>query len=162
MFCSWVFALRRCGQGCNIPVAHSSSTSGENLVRKLSNHACVFHRQSVIVHNNKPDFSHESRYLLPESKQTNSVVWVRQQAITTSDCRLSAKLVPTFVDRGCYVVSAANPYGRNLGFLDRSRCGFFQVAPQLYSRGWVHPIPDQLLLRKSGSARNRTQISGSY
>jgi hypothetical protein len=30
---------------------------------------------------------------------------------------------------GCRVVSAADKYGRNLGFLDRSRCFFFQVAP---------------------------------
>jgi hypothetical protein len=36
---------------------------------------------------------------------------------------------------GCRVVSAANPYGRILGFLDQSRYYFFQVAPQLYSRG---------------------------
>jgi hypothetical protein len=38
-----------------------------------------------------------------------------------SDRRLSAKLVPTFADRGCRVVSATDPYGRILGFLDRSR-----------------------------------------
>jgi hypothetical protein len=36
-----------------------------------------------------------------------------------SDRRLSAKLVPTFADRGCHVVSVTNPYGRILGFLDR-------------------------------------------
>jgi hypothetical protein len=36
-----------------------------------------------------------------------------------SDRRLSAKMVPTFADRGCRVVSAAEPYGCNLGFLDR-------------------------------------------
>jgi hypothetical protein len=29
-----------------------------------------------------------------------------------SDRRLSAKLVPTLVDRGCRVVSATNPHGR--------------------------------------------------
>jgi hypothetical protein len=52
-----------------------------------------------------------------------------------SDLRLSAKLVSTFADRGCHVVSVRNPYGRNLGFLDRSRCYCFQVDPQLYSRG---------------------------
>jgi hypothetical protein len=34
---------------------------------------------------------------------------------------------------------------------------FFEVAPQLYSRGWVDPVPDPLLLRKSGSAGNRTR-----
>jgi hypothetical protein len=38
---------------------------------------------------------------------------------------------------------------------------FLQVAPQLYLRGWVDPVPDPLLLTKSGSARNRTRTSGS-
>jgi CBS-domain-containing membrane protein len=37
-----------------------------------------------------------------------------------SDRRLSAKLVPTFVDRGCHVVSVTDSYGRILGFLDRN------------------------------------------
>jgi hypothetical protein len=40
-----------------------------------------------------------------------------------------------FTARGCHVVSVTNPYGRILGFLDRSRYYCFQVAPQLYSRG---------------------------
>jgi hypothetical protein len=35
-----------------------------------------------------------------------------------SDLRLSAKLVPTLADRGRHVVSAVDPYGRNLDFLD--------------------------------------------
>jgi hypothetical protein len=74
-----------------------------------------------------------------------------------SDRRLSAKLVPPFEDRECYVVSMTDPYGRILGFLDRSRYFLFQVAPQLYSRGWADPVPDPLLLRKSGSAGIRTQ-----
>jgi hypothetical protein len=38
-----------------------------------------------------------------------------------SDRHLSAKLVPTFADRGCHVVSVTDPYGRILGFLVRSR-----------------------------------------
>jgi hypothetical protein len=50
---------------------------------------------------------------------------------------------------------------RILEFLDRSRYFFFQVAPRLYSRGWVDPVPDPLLLRESGSAGNRTWTSGS-
>jgi hypothetical protein len=74
---------------------------------------------------------------------------------------LSARLVPTFADRWLHVVSMTDPYGRILGFLYRSGFFFFQVAPQLYSRGWVDPVPDQLLLRKCGSAGNRTQTSGS-
>jgi hypothetical protein len=74
-----------------------------------------------------------------------------------SDRRLSAKLMSTFADRGCCMVSVTDPYGRNLDFLDRSRYFFFQVAPQLYSRGWVDP----LLLRKYGSSGNRTRTCGS-
>jgi hypothetical protein len=31
------------------------------------------------------------------------------------------------------MVSVTVPYGRNLGFLDRSHYFFFQAAPQLYS-----------------------------
>jgi hypothetical protein len=65
-----------------------------------------------------------------------------------------------FADSGCHVVSVTDTYGRILGFLDRNRYFFFQVAPQLYSRSWVDPITDSLL-RKSGSAGNRTRTSGS-
>jgi hypothetical protein len=35
------------------------------------------------------------------------------------DRRLSTKLVQTFEDKGRRVVSAANPFGRDLAFLDR-------------------------------------------
>jgi hypothetical protein len=38
-----------------------------------------------------------------------------------SNCRFSAKLVPPFPDRGCHVVCVTDPYGRILGFTDRSR-----------------------------------------
>jgi hypothetical protein len=69
--------------------------------------------------------------------------------------------VLTFADKGCHVVSVTDPYGRILGFLDRTRYFFFQVAPQLYSRDWVDPVPDPLLLGKSGSVGNRTRVSGS-
>jgi hypothetical protein len=43
-----------------------------------------------------------------------------------------------------------------LGFLHRRLCSSFQVALQL-SLGWVDPVSDPLLLRKSGSAGNRTR-----
>jgi hypothetical protein len=52
-----------------------------------------------------------------------------------SDRRMSAKLVPTYADRGCHVVSVTIPYGRIVGFLYRSSYFFFQVAPKLYTRG---------------------------
>jgi hypothetical protein len=42
-----------------------------------------------------------------------------------NDRRLSAKWLPIlyqiFTDKGCHVVSVTDPYGRILGFLDRSR-----------------------------------------
>jgi hypothetical protein len=38
-----------------------------------------------------------------------------------SDRCFSAKELPTFGDKGCHVVSVTDPYGRTLGFLDRSR-----------------------------------------
>jgi hypothetical protein len=56
------------------------------------------------------------------------------------------------------VVSVTDPYGRILGFLDRSRCFFFQQAPQLCKRGWVDPVPDSLLHKKSGRAENRSSV----
>jgi hypothetical protein len=56
------------------------------------------------------------------------------QLYRPSDRRLSAKLVPTFVERGCHMVSVMDPYGCIIDFLDWNRYFFFQVA-QLYSRG---------------------------
>jgi hypothetical protein len=35
-------------------------------------------------------------------------------------------------NRECHVVNVTDPYGHIIGFLDRSRYFFFQVAPQLY------------------------------
>ena len=71
--------------------------------------------------------------------------------------RRSAKLVPTFADRG---VSRGqrNESPRPLISVYRTWIAtFIQVVPQLTSRGWVHPVPDPLPLRKSGSAGNRTR-----
>ena len=72
--------------------------------------------------------------------------------------RRSAKLVPTFVNRG---VSRGqrNGFPRPLISVYRTWIAtyFIQVAPQLTSRGWVHTVPDPLPLRKSGSAGNRTR-----
>jgi hypothetical protein len=38
----------------------------------------------------------------------------------TRDCCFLVKLVPSFVGRGCHVGNVMDPYGRILGFLDRS------------------------------------------
>jgi hypothetical protein len=47
-------------------------------------------------------------------KTKNSVAFSPQVNYTDrpSDRRMSAKLLPTFADRGCRVVSATDPYGR--------------------------------------------------
>jgi hypothetical protein len=74
--------------------------------------------------------------------------------------RLSVMLVPTFAERGCHVVNVTDPYGHNLCFLARNRYFFFQVAPRLYSRGWVDFVTGLLLLRESGSYGNRTRTCG--
>jgi hypothetical protein len=51
-------------------------------------------------------------------KQT---LWRASELCRPSDSCLSAKLVQTFADIGYHVVSVTDPYGRNIGFLDRSR-----------------------------------------
>jgi hypothetical protein len=94
-------------------------------------------------------------------KQNKQTPWSESasELYRPSDRRLSVKLVSIFANRWCHVVSVTDPYGCTLDFLDWSRYFFFQVASQLYSRGWVDPVPDPLLLRKSGSAGNRTRTS---
>jgi hypothetical protein len=92
------------------------------------------------------------------SEMTLQQGWVRYRP---RDLHFSETLVPTFAYGRCHVVSVTDPYGRILGFLGRSRYFLFQVAPQLFLRSWVEPIPDPLLLRKSGSIGNRTRTSGS-
>jgi hypothetical protein len=94
-------------------------------------------------------------------KKQNSVPGSASELHRLSDCLMSAKSMPTFEDRGCHMVNMMDPYSHIHCFLDWSHYFFFQVASQLYSRGWVDPVPDPLLLRKSGSTGNRTRTSGS-
>jgi hypothetical protein len=76
----------------------------------------------------------------------NSMAWVRERTIPTERPPLVGEVIVNFfADRGCHVVTVTDPYCRILGFIDRSRYFFYQVAPQLYSRGWVDPVPEPLL-----------------
>jgi hypothetical protein len=59
-------------------------------------------------------------------KKNNSMVCVRQRTIPTERPSLVGEVMPSFADRGCHVVSVTDPYGRILGFLDRSR--YFSVC----------------------------------
>jgi hypothetical protein len=75
------------------------------------------------------------RTLLLKETEKYSVARVREETIhdrATAAYRQSQCQLLRI--EGCRVVSAADPYGRILRFLDRSRYFFFQVAPQLYSR----------------------------
>jgi hypothetical protein len=57
-----------------------------------------------------------------------------------SDRLLSAKLVPFSADRGASCSQRGGSPTAVISVIDRSRYLFFQVAPQLYSRGWVDPV----------------------
>jgi hypothetical protein len=58
-------------------------------------------------------------------------------------------LVPTFGDRRMSRGQrGGNPTVVNFSFVDRSRYFFFQVAPHLWSWGWVDPVRDPPLLGK--------------
>jgi hypothetical protein len=82
-------------------------------------------------------FCQQGRLTGISSFRTRRTPWHESESelYRPSDSRLSAKLVPTFVGRGCHVVNVIDPNCRILGFLDRNRYFFFQLAAQLYSRG---------------------------
>jgi hypothetical protein len=74
--------------------------------------------------------------------------------------RLSAKWLPTFADREVTRGQREGSLRTYSLFSRQEPLLFYQVAPQLYKRGWVHPVPD-LLLFFSGSAGNRSRAFGS-
>jgi hypothetical protein len=51
------------------------------------------------------------QFLLLMASLNNSVALVHKRLYRPSDHSLSAKLVPTFADRGCHVVSTTDPHG---------------------------------------------------
>jgi hypothetical protein len=67
---------------------------------------------------------------------TYLVALVRERTIPTERPPLVGEVSASSLRiEGCHVVSTEERYGRTLAFLDRSSYYFFQVAPQLYSRG---------------------------
>jgi hypothetical protein len=88
----------------------------------------------------------------------NSVALVCERTIPAERPSFVGEVSANFCKReGCRVASAADPCVRILGLLEQCRYFFLQVAPRLYSRGWVDHVPDPLLLRKSDSSGNRTR-----
>jgi hypothetical protein len=94
----------------------------------INNKVNLFHRNELItsfaVNNDLLIKKKKLHGLSPRANYTNRATAACRQ----SDCQL-------FADRGCHVVSVTDPYSPILGFLDRSRYFFYEVAPQLYSRG---------------------------
>jgi hypothetical protein len=92
------------------------------------------------------DCGHSERH--QKNKQKNQTPWSESasELYRPSDRRISAKWLPTFADKGCHMVSVTDPYGSILDFSRQGLLLFYQVAPQLYSRGWVDPVPDPLLV----------------
>jgi hypothetical protein len=93
------------------------------------------------------------------NKQPNSVALSMRAKYTdgpTATCWRN--LVSTFVDRGVSRGQrGGSPTVVNLSFLDRSRYFSFKYLLTYPLKGWVDPVPDPLLLRKSGIAWNRTR-----
>jgi hypothetical protein len=79
------------------------------------------------------------------NKITYSVGLFRKRTYRPSDRRLLAKLVPTSADRGCHVVSVRDPYGRILGFLDRTYANSNKKTPwPQYARELYRPSDRRL------------------
>jgi hypothetical protein len=95
-----------------------------------------------------------------QRNQTTLHTTLRGLSLRANKRRLSAKLVQTFADRRRHVVSVTSlgPYSR---FSRPEPILFLPRTTQLYSRGWVDPVPDPLSFRKSGSAGNRILTFGS-
>jgi hypothetical protein len=74
---------------------------------------------------------------------------VRERTIPTERPPLVGEDSATFCGHRVSRGQGDDPYGRNLGFLYRICYFFYQVAPQLYLRGLVDPVPDQLILESN-------------
>jgi hypothetical protein len=102
-----------------------------------------------------------SKFETDKTNIKNSVAWVCEWNIPTERLPFVGEVSIKFMDRRCRMVSETDLQDRILDFLDRNHYYFFKEVPQLHSRGWVDPVPYSLILRKSGSAGNRTRNSVS-
>jgi hypothetical protein len=95
-----------------------------------------------------------------EDCKKTSMVWVRERTIPTEQQPLVGEVIANLcgqrVPRG-QSDESLRPYSR---FSRQEPLLFYQVASQLYSWGWVDPVPDPLLFF-SGSAGNGTRAFGS-
>jgi hypothetical protein len=116
-----------------------------NPVVKVSMHVPRLHLHSVeiIIKHTLYQILNIYQMFIHQHKKLTKVCGLSPRVNYTA--RSTAKLVPTFADRGSHVVSTMDLQGCILASLDRSRYYFFQIAPQLYSRCWVDTIPSCFL-----------------
>jgi hypothetical protein len=99
-----------------------------------------------------------SRITVRPINKTNSVAWARKRTIPTGRPPIAVEVGAKFLRiEGCRVVRAADPLRLSSRISRPEPLLFFQVAPQLYSWGWVDHVPVPLLVRKSGNTGNRTR-----
>jgi hypothetical protein len=126
-------------------------------------------RSSLDRNTCNPDWRSSRFSILPLQAYSGTILQIRETTLpfrglspqanytdrATAACRRS-QYQPLRVE-GVTLSAQRIPTAVNLGFIERSRYFFIQVAPQLSSRGWVDPVLDPLILRKSCRAGNRTQ-----
>jgi hypothetical protein len=135
---------------CLVATAANSSHTFSSRKMKIRNEASIFVARNKVSWNEIiQQKQNKLRGLSPRTNYTDGATDAHQRSL----CQL-LRIKGT-------MVNVTDPFDPILGFLDWSRYFFFQAAPQLYSRGWVDPVPDPLLLRKSGRVENRTRTSGS-
>jgi hypothetical protein len=67
------------------------------------------------------------------TKKLNSVVLVRKRTIPTKRPQPADEVSANLTDGGCRVVSATDPHGRNLGFLDPAINGLLREILEVLS-----------------------------
>jgi hypothetical protein len=94
---------------------------------------------------------------MPKHWKKNFVAWVHELTILTERPPLVGEVVPTFVDIGCRVVSATDPHGHILGFLDLEPLLFLPRSSSIVLMLPSGPHSRPTTSRKFGSAGNRTR-----
>jgi hypothetical protein len=106
-----------------------------SLLRPISHWRCISHSTAA----RKRCVKYRKTEVFLTNNNNNSVASVRERTILTEK--------PPFVDEVSANFCVESWSARRIptaviSVLDRSRYFFFHVAPQLYSRGWVDPVPN--------------------
>jgi hypothetical protein len=105
-----------------------------------------------------PQKSFHPKWKVPNVKQKTKFVAISSQAnYIDHAAAIVGEATANFSDREVSRDQRNGSPRPLISVFQTGACVIIQVAPQLSSRGWVDPVSDSLLLRKSGSARNGTR-----